>query len=111
VKLWISKFLLFLPILLGFYWQGCTENKQRHLLPVEHIVMASIIDKNKAIEISNKDASLVYRDLTPYHIAAQLKDNNWIVDYELNDARAVGGGPHYIISGKTGEILSYRYEQ
>ena len=40
-----------------------------------------------------------------------LRDGNWKIDYELRDKQAQGGGPHYVISAKTGAILSKRYDQ
>ena len=30
---------------------------------------------------------------------------------DLSDPGAQGGGPHYIVSAETGEILAKRYEQ
>ncbi len=71
----------------------------------------ALIDKKAAIEIAQKDALLVYRDLSIYNIKAELKDKKWYVDYNLTNPNMVGGGPHYIISGKTGMILSKKYEQ
>jgi len=53
----------------------------------------------------------VYRDLSIYKITARLKDGNWYVDYDLEGEAMAGGGPHYVISGTTGEILERRYEQ
>lgn len=70
-----------------------------------------MIDKKMALEIAAEDAVKMYRDLSPYRIRAEYKDGNWRVDYELKDPSFVGGGPHYLISGETGNIVSYRYEQ
>ena len=70
-----------------------------------------LIDKEKALEIANNDARKVYRDLSIYNIKAELIDEEWHIDYNLSNPQMVGGGPHYIISTKTGSILSYRYEQ
>ena len=69
------------------------------------------VDKNQALNIVRQDALTVYRDLDQYEVIIELQDGNWKVDYELKDKEAHGGGPHYIISGDTGEILSKRYEQ
>lgn len=71
----------------------------------------SVIDKKMALRIAAKDAAKMYRDLSPYRVSAELKDGNWRVDYELKDPSFVGGGPHYLISGETGNIMLYRYEQ
>jgi hypothetical protein len=70
-----------------------------------------MIDEAAARAIAKEDARHVYRDLSIYRIRAELKDGNWHVDYELEGEAMAGGGPHYVISGKTGEILERRYEQ
>lgn len=70
-----------------------------------------MIDKKEALQIAHEDASKMYRDLTGYKVKAILRDDNWHVDYQLKDPLSVGGGPRYIISGSTGEIISRRYEQ
>jgi hypothetical protein len=70
-----------------------------------------MIDEKKALQVAREDALKAYRDLTCYEVKAVLTDDNWHVDYELKDPSSVGGGPHYIISGSTGEIISKRYEQ
>jgi hypothetical protein len=69
------------------------------------------VDKNQALNIARQDALSVYRDLDYYEVTIELHEGSWKVDYELKDREALGGGPHYIISGNTGEILSKRYEQ
>lgn len=70
-----------------------------------------MITKEKAIEIANSDASLYYRDLSVYNIEAKLIDSNWKIDYELKDTMLDGGGPHYVISGKTGKIIESHFYQ
>jgi hypothetical protein len=70
-----------------------------------------MIDKERALAIAKEDASTVYRDISIYKVRAELKENNWYIDYELINPALQGGGPHYIISGSTGEIISKRYEQ
>ena len=70
-----------------------------------------MIDETKAREIAKKDAEQVYRDLTIYRIKSELKDGKWYVDYDLEGEFMVGGGPHYVISSTTGDILERRYEQ
>jgi hypothetical protein len=70
-----------------------------------------IIDKDTALTIAKEDAMQVYRDLSIYKVTAELKGGKWYVDYDLEGDLIVGGGPHYIISDTTGEILERRYEQ
>jgi hypothetical protein len=70
-----------------------------------------IIDKNTALTIAKKDAMQVYRDLSIYKVTAELRGGKWYVDYDLEGNLVVGGGPHYVILGTTGEILERRYEQ
>src|SRR5262245_3865178 len=67
-----------------------------------------MIDETAARAIAQQDAVQVYRDLSIYRVKAELKAGNWHVDYELEGDAVAGGGPHYIISGKTGEILKRR---
>ncbi len=71
----------------------------------------TLIDKEKALEIANNDAQKAYRDLSIYNIKAELIGEKWHIDYNLSDPKMLGGGPHYVISAKTGKILSYKYEQ
>ncbi|HMC89222.1 MAG TPA: hypothetical protein VKI17_06725 [Gemmataceae bacterium] len=37
--------------------------------------------------------------------------DGWHIDYELLDPTREGGGPHYVIDARTGQILAKRYEQ
>ena len=69
------------------------------------------VDKQHALKISNDDAKTHYRDLSIYEINIQLVADHWKIDYELKNKKLRGGGPHYIISAETGEILSKRFEQ
>lgn len=71
----------------------------------------ALIDREEALKIAKENAQRIYRDLSIYKIKAELKDEKWYVDYVISDPQMVGGGPHYVISAKTGEIISYRYEQ
>ena len=57
------------------------------------------------------DAERVYRDLTPYRALVDLVQDGWRVDYELTNRQAQGGGAHYVIDVRTGQIRSKRYEQ
>jgi hypothetical protein len=70
-----------------------------------------MITKEEAIKIANKNAAMYYRDLSIYEITVQPADSNWKVDYELKDSKLDGGGPHYIISGKSGEIIESHFHQ
>ena len=70
-----------------------------------------VIASDQALAIAQTDATKVYRDLTSYRIQLVLEADGWHVDYELNDQKHVGGGPHYIIDAVTGAIVSKRYEQ
>jgi hypothetical protein len=73
--------------------------------------IAKVIDKDSILKIAEKNAKTAYRDLSGYNVKAELKEGKWYVDYELSNPEMVGGGPHYVISAETGEILSSRYEQ
>ncbi|MCI0463574.1 MAG: hypothetical protein L0Z62_42095 [Gemmataceae bacterium] len=66
---------------------------------------------DKALAIAQADAVKAYRDLSGYRIQMELEGDGWHVDYELQDPRLKGGGPHYIIDAVTGAIVSKRYEQ
>jgi hypothetical protein len=69
------------------------------------------IDEQRARNIAAEDAKTAYRDLSEYEVTAHLKGDSWYVDYLLRDKSLVGGGPHYVISATSGEILQRRYEQ
>ncbi len=70
-----------------------------------------LISKEKALKIANDDAQRAYRDFSIYTIKAELINEEWHIDYNLSDPQMQGGGPHYQICAKTGQIISYRYEQ
>ena len=70
-----------------------------------------VIDREKALSIAREDAGRAYRDLTIYEVKTELKRGKWYVDYTISNPQMVGGGPHYVISARTGEIISYRYAQ
>jgi hypothetical protein len=69
------------------------------------------IDEARAREIAEDEARSVYGDLAPYVVSVRLQGGRWRVDYDLADATAVGGGPHFLIDAATGEIVERRYEQ
>jgi hypothetical protein len=72
---------------------------------------STLLAGDQALSIAQADAARVYRDLSPYRIQLTLEDDGWHVDYEVKDLRTKGGGPHYVIDARTGEIRSKRYEQ
>ncbi len=64
-----------------------------------------------ALKIAHKDAEMVYGDLSIYQVIISFEGDAWKIDYEIKDKNSRGGGPHYLISSITGEIISKRYEQ
>jgi hypothetical protein len=69
------------------------------------------VSEAEARATAEADASHAYRDLSIYNVSARLAEGKWYVDYRLKDKTLVGGGPHYVISAETGEVLSKRYAQ
>jgi hypothetical protein len=69
------------------------------------------IGSDQALTIAQADALKAYRDLSAYRIQLILEEDGWHVDYEFQDPRLKGGGPHYVIDALTGAIVSKRYEQ
>ncbi len=69
------------------------------------------ITREEALRIAREDAECVYVDLSIYSVTAERDGDHWKVDYRLADPYTVGGGPHYVISAVTGEILFRKYEQ
>ncbi len=92
---------------------GCTRptSNRPHQQGEKMANASGLIDEAKARAIANEDATRAYRDLSIYRVKTELRDGNWHVDYELEGEAVVGGGPHYVISAKTGEIIERRYEQ
>jgi hypothetical protein len=74
-------------------------------------VTSEPISEERARAIAAEEAAQAYRDLSIYTVSARLQDGNWHVDYELTDETLLGGGPHFVIAGDSGEIISRRYEQ
>jgi hypothetical protein len=70
-----------------------------------------MISKEEVLRIAHRDASKIYRDLSVYEVIATSEGGDWHVSYVLADPKRVGGGPEYVISGETGEIISLRYGQ
>lgn len=71
----------------------------------------TLLAGDQALTIAQKDAIRAYRDLSAYRVQLVLESDGWHVDYELKDPRMKGGGPHYVIDARTGEITQKRYEQ
>jgi len=71
----------------------------------------SSVSCDEAVRIAQADAENAYRNLSIYRIAISLEDEGWQVDYEPKDHNLQGGGPHYLIDSRTGEIISKRYDQ
>jgi hypothetical protein len=63
------------------------------------------------LRIAHQDAQAVYGDLSPFKITLTPQPGRWQVDFDITDPVSAGGGPHYVIDSRTGEILSRRYEQ
>lgn len=66
---------------------------------------SAILSSEAAIAIAVADAKQFYRDLTVYEIEAQLIGDVWNIDFILKDPLLDGGGPQYVISGISGEIV------
>jgi hypothetical protein len=92
---------------------SCAENDFQEGNPTlkKETTVELKIGKDEALEIAEQDARTAYRDLSIYEVETELVSGNWQIDYELKDKSLRGGGPHYLISGQTGEIISKRYEQ
>lgn len=69
------------------------------------------ITSDEAMRIARLDAEAVYGDLSSYCITLVYDQDGWHVDYELTEPLVAGGGPHYVIDGATGRIVSKRYDQ
>jgi hypothetical protein len=70
-----------------------------------------MINREEALKIAGQNAALYYNDLSVYIVTIQWIGPNWKVDYDLKDTSLDGGGPHYLISGGTGEIIESRFFQ
>jgi hypothetical protein len=70
-----------------------------------------LLCRDSILKIAERNAKTAYRDLSIYTVKAELKGEKWYVDYEIRNTQMLGGGPHYIISARTGKIDSCRYEQ
>lgn len=72
-----------------------------------------VISKEKALQVANSDIQkYLGRNVLEYLSAtAFLKEDGWHVEYALINKKLQGGGAHYIIDLKTGEIKKRRLEQ
>jgi hypothetical protein len=70
-----------------------------------------VISEAEARAIAAEEAAHAYRDLSVYVVTASLVEDNWHIDYMLKDETLVGGGPHFVIEGETGQIVARRYDQ
>jgi hypothetical protein len=70
-----------------------------------------VADCARALSVAHADAVRVYRNLTRFRIEITLHDDGWHVEYYLRNPDMLGGGPHYVISADTGEIVSKKYYQ
>lgn len=70
-----------------------------------------VVTSDEAMRIARLDAEAVYGDLSSYCITLFYGQDSWHIDYELTEPLVAGGGPHYIIDGATGRIVSKRYDQ
>lgn len=63
------------------------------------------------LAIAEADARVAYRDLSMFRIEIVQQEDGWHVGYFIKTPLVAGGGPHYVISAETGEILSKKYYQ
>ncbi len=66
-----------------------------------------------ALAIAHADAKTAYEDLSRHFVKVFQEIDGWHVEYWFRGEGRfhIGGGPHYIIDAKTGEILSKKYYQ
>ena len=103
--------LIYFASLLCLANLGCTQAISDKESSYEKQMEKTMITEEKALEVAQQDAQNAYQDLSIYKVERRIEDGNWIVEYHLKDPNALGGGPHYVISGETGEIISFRYYQ
>lgn len=64
-----------------------------------------------ALAIARADAEQVYQNIQRFRIEIQLDEDGWRIAFLLKAKLVAGGGPHYVISAETGEILDKKYYQ
>ena len=86
-----------------------TNEKAREMDTAQ--LLAPPLTSDEVLRIARLDADRVYRDLSRFVIRIVREVDGWHVDFDLKDATARGGGPHYVIDPEGGGVLSKRYEQ
>ena len=74
-------------------------------------LLAVQLSSDEVLRVARIDAERVYRDLSRFVIRVAREPDGWHVDFDLRDAMARGGGPHYIIDSERAVIVTKRYEQ
>jgi len=74
-------------------------------------LLAQQLSSDEVLRVARLDAEQVYRDLARFVIRIEREADGWHVDFDLKDAMARGGGPHYVIDPGSGAIVTKRYEQ
>src|ERR1700752_2470212 len=69
------------------------------------------LSSDEVLRVARLDAERAYRDLSRFIIRIARESDGWHVDFDLKDATARGGGPHYVIDPDSGDIVTKRYEQ
>lgn len=68
------------------------------------------ITEREAIRIARRDARTAYDDRSGFRVTTTFDGTNWHVGYRPEGTPA-GGGPEYVISGETGDIVDKTYSQ
>jgi hypothetical protein len=74
-------------------------------------VQPARLTSDQVLRIANEDAERMYGDLTDLKVSVRLHSDGWHVEYEPDDPRLQGGGPHYVINPYDGSITSKTYFQ
>ncbi len=107
-----SKFRWILLItIIGIILFSCTKDTEDQNNKPNQEDKEMAVNKQEALRIANEDAKSITGPFSIYDVIIELEHSNWKIDYELKDKNAQGGGPHYLISHETGEIISRRFEQ
>ena len=73
--------------------------------------MDPAVKSEYALQIALDDARQVYADMSVYRPEIRLEDGRWRVVFVFKNPEMQGGGPSYVISSDTGEILEKAYGQ